>query len=288
MRKARLRRWAAWGARRGPDWFVAAAPVLIGVISFFVAHRARRAVVRNLRRIFGRKEPLGELIGGISTFIQFARNLTEALCPERFIAHRRLVVRGRSRADEVLAHRGAIFVTAHIGPWDSAAMMLSQLSNRPILMLMADEFDEEASSVQDEVRTQESIQVVRLGASPFSSLPTVAHLEEGGIVVAQLDRPFGGRTPISAQLCGHPFSVAPGLFRLAASLQVALVPVFMARREGGARLVQVGDPIRVKYRPSFDELHRAAQDFVSQMERHLLDFPYQWFHFVDEESSPGE
>ena len=146
MNQARLRRWAAWGAKNGPDWFVKVAPVLIGIVAFLVAHRARSCVIVNQRRIHGRREVCLEIWDAVQTFVAFAHNLTESLDPERFSIGRRLIVRGRAAADEITRDCGVIIATAHIGPWDSAAMMFSQMSERSVLMLMADEGDAAAAA----------------------------------------------------------------------------------------------------------------------------------------------
>lgn len=285
MSAARLRAWAAWGARHGPDWFVRWAPVCIGAVAFLVASSARRSVLSNLRRIHGPRELPYELWDALCTFSAFARNLTEALCPERFFATERVVLRGRPKVLQIVESSGLIMVSAHVGPWDSAAMTLHDDIDRPVMMLLAEEDDDGAAArVQDQVRAATRVQVVRLGRSPFDALPVGQHLAAGGVVAAQMDRNFGSRPPIEAELFGAPFGVSPGLLRLAAASRCPIVPVFSARLEGGARLVQVGDPITVQSRPQPRDLQRAAQSFLTQLECHLRRFPTQWFHFVSEPS----
>jgi lauroyl/myristoyl acyltransferase len=284
---ARLRSWAAWGARRGPDWFVRWAPVAIGIVAYCVAGPARRAVLSNLRRMHGKREPHEELLLSIHTFTAFARNLTEALCPERFAPGQRVVLRGKERVLSLLENTGVIMVTAHVGPWDNAAMTLSGDLNRPILMLLAEEADERAASIQDRVRASKNVQVLRLGSSPFSALGIAKHLSERGVVVAQMDRAVQGQKSVQGRLFGQPFSVTTGLIRLAAACGCPLVPVFSARMEGGARLVQVGDPITVQLHPQLPTLVSAAQAYLDQLEQHLRHFPTQWFHFVSEPALPS-
>lgn len=289
MNQALLRSWVAWGARRGPDWFVSVAPWFIGALAFLFAHRVRRVVVANQRRIHGRREISIELWDTAQTFIEFARCLTEALCPERFNEKRRLIVRGRQTADEILREHGLIIATAHVGPWDSAAMMLSRLSERSVLMLMANEDDEAAAAVQDRVRSNENVRVVRLGRSPFSALSAIEQLARCDVVVAQMDRFFGRRTAIMARLFGHPFSMSSGLVRLAAVSSCPILPVFTARLSAGTHLVQVGDPIWVQARPSELQIRAALQQFLGQLESHLVQYPTQWFHFVSgDDSGAGE
>jgi len=285
MNAARLRGWAAWGARRGPDWFVRTAPIVIGIVAYLVAGRARRAVLRNLRLIYGERDPHVELLQSLQTFTAFARNLTESLCPARFVPKERVIVRGKARVLRLLDDAGLILVTAHVGPWDSSAMTLEGDLNRPVLMLLAEEADERAASIQDQVRVSTNVQVLRLGQSPLSGLPAAAHLAAGGVVVAQMDRSVAPRRSVRGQLFGQPFGVSLGLMRMAAACGCPLVPVFSARMDGGARLVQVGDPITVQLHPQPADLLRAAQAYLDQLEQHLRQFPTQWFHFVSEPSA---
>jgi len=282
MNAARLRGWAAWGARRGPDWFVRSAPVAIGIVAYLVAGRARGAVLSNLRRIYGPREPQQEILQSVRTFTAFARNLTEALCPERFAPKARMVVRGKARVLSLLDSTGLIIVTAHVGPWDSSAMELGRDLDRPVLMLLAEEADERAASIQDEVRASQNVQVLRLGSSPFSALRVAEHLAARGVVVAQMDRFSAGQKSVDGRLFGQPFAVTAGLTRLAAACGCPLVPVFSARMEGGARLVQVGNPIRVQLHPKPLDLKNAVQAYLDQLEQHLRQFPTQWFHFVSD------
>src|SRR6187551_1607771 len=210
MNQAQLRGWAAWGARNGPGWFVELAPLVIGLIAFCVAKKARRAVIRNLRRIHGTREMSLDLYDAAKTFVAFAHNLTESLCPERFLHTRRLIVRGGQQTAELLKERGLILATAHVGPWDNAAMAFSQFAHQPVLMLMAEEQDHLAAGIQDRVRTGENVQVLRLGSSPLSALSTLTHLEGGGVVVAQMDRAFGRRALVQTHLFDAPFWVSNG------------------------------------------------------------------------------
>ncbi len=280
MNQVVLRRAAAWGARNGPDWFVRWAPPIIGFIAFLVARSARRAVLLNLRRIHGSRELWLDLRDAVATFIAFSQNLTESLCPDRFLPERRLIIRGRARSDSILESTGVILVTAHVGPWDSAAMAFPQLSERPVLMLMAGEGDAEAAQVQDDVRVRQRVRVARLGRSPLDALVAVEHLAQRGVLVAQLDRPFGARPPVVTSLFGEPFFISPGLIRLSGMTGCPLLPVFMARLDHGGHLVQVGDPISVQPRADSSQIQVAAQRFALQLQAHLSDFPTQWFHFV--------
>lgn len=278
-----LRRAAAWGAGAAPDWFVRLAPPLIGVIFSVVSRDARRAVLRNLRRIYGVRSLLSETVDVVRTFVSFARSFTRSLAPGRPILHEEFRVRGKYHvAPYFEAKRGVILLTAHVGPWDSAAMGLRV--DVPVMMLMSPEQDVRAADFQDSVRKSAQLSVLRVTGGPLEALPIFEHLSQGGAVVAQLDRVLAGQAPIWVDLFGEPFPVPSGLFRLAGATRAPLVPVFCARLGGSRAIVDVGAPIFVSARPSPDELQRVAQDATLLLEKHLGAFPTQWFHFSAETS----
>ncbi len=258
-----------------------APPIIGGVLGSLSS--ARRAVLRNLRLIHGTRAPWIEAWDVLITFAHFAHNLTESLAPGRGIFEaKRFQIRGAEAAGRLLRERkGVLFVTAHAGPWDGAAMALAEEWNVPVMMLMSKEPDAAAGAVQDAVREGERIRVLRVGESSLDALPALQHLSEGGAIVAQLDRVPTGRPPLWGRLMGQPFPVPRGLFLLAGLARVAVVPVFTARLTGGRKVAEVGEPIFVPRRASEKVLTEAAQLAVRQLERHLAAFPNQWFHFVE-------
>lgn len=277
-----LRRWAAWGAQSAPRWFVRFAPPIIGGVLGSLSS-ARRAVLRNLRLIHGTRAPWIEAWDTLVTFSHFAVNLTESLAPGRGIyAAKHFQIRGAEAVRRLLRERkGVLFVTAHAGPWDGAAMALAAEWSVPVMMLMSQEADAAAGALQDAVRAGERIRVLRVGESSLDALPALEHLSAGGAIVAQLDRVPEGRPPLWGQLMGRPFPVPRGLFLLAGLAKVAVVPVFTARLSGGRKVAEVGEPIFVTHRASDEALLKVAQLAIHQLERHLAAFPNQWFHFVE-------
>jgi lauroyl/myristoyl acyltransferase len=189
-------------------------------------------------------------------------------------------VRGKHQVDPLFAEgRGIIMVTAHVGPWDTAAMGLGL--DVPVLMLMSPEEDDAAGDLQDQLRESAHVRVLRVGESGLDALPILEHLRDGGVVVAQLDRVPPGRTPLWVDLFEHPFAMPQGLFRLAGAANVPLVPVFAARLPDGRDLVDVGPPIFVPKGTRGLQLLPFAQRTAAGLEAHLAAFPTQWFHFSE-------
>src|SRR5690606_29529937 len=135
----------------------------------------------------------------------------------------------------------------------------------PVMMLMSKEADAAAGAVQDVVREEAQVQVLRVGDSSLDALPALEHLSRGGVIVAQLDRVPVSRPPLWGQLMGKPFPVPRGLFLLAGLARVAIVPVFTARLVAGRKVAEVGQPIFVRHRASEEVLMDAAQLAVRQL-----------------------
>lgn len=281
------RRWAHFGAARAPRWFARSAP---GPIAWLLAPflgRARRALIAHQRLIVGRRGPVTEYFAAVSALTQYAHCLTEALGASRADARPPEVeVRGGDALTEVLGDkRGLLVCTAHVGPWEGAAAALAARTDRPVLLVMAEERDPEAARFEDEMRQERGLAVVRLGQQPLAALPILEHLQAGGIAAVQIDRPSPGGATMLVDLFDRPTPFPEGPFRLALSAGVPLLPVFAARLGYGRRLVVIGRPVWPAAAQAGSRRERAlllARQVAQELEAHLRAFPTQWFHFVEE------
>lgn len=278
--KAELwRRAAAFGVRKGPDWFVRYAPTWIGWFMALVLGSARRAVLANLRLIFGRRSFRHELVEVFATFGSFAHSLVAGMQAEQ--AARPVEVHGAEELRALLSSgRGLVLVTAHAGPYDRAAQLISTDLGARIMLLMGREEDERAAAFQDEIRRDFQVRVLRLGTHPLDALPALEHLAAGGIVAAQIDRVPESQAAIQAKLFGRDFLVPRGPFVLAGLAGVPLAAVFVARREDGSYEVVAGEPLVISRRPSDEDLVRDAGLVLGGFERYLQRFPTQWYNFA--------
>ena len=282
-RSAGWRRWAYWGARFGPRAFVRWSPPLIGLGFGMALPRARRQVLRNLRRIHGRRDEFSELKDMAATFGAFAACLAESLAAERAEGRAaRYRVVGAERY-EALRERGegVLLATAHVGPWDAAAQGLRGTRQEPILLVMGQEQDAAAGTFHDLVRRTAGLEVRRVGAHPLDALPVLEWLQAGKVAAVQMDRaPKGGA--IVVDLLGAPFPLPKGPFALASVAQVALLPVFASRRGFFDYRIDVGHPIRLPRRADREQVEGAAGAFAAQMGAFLRSNATQWFHFTDD------
>jgi lauroyl/myristoyl acyltransferase len=280
-----FRRLAHFGAARAPLWFARSAPGPIAVLMAPFLVSARRAVVERQRLLYGRRNPAAEFIGATKTLVEYACCLSESLGASRpGAAPPEVEVRGAVDISQLLDSKiGMVVATAHVGPWEGAALALAQGAERSVLLVMEEERDPAASRFEDDLRRARGLRVVRLGQSPLAALPVLEHLRAGGIAAMQIDRPTRAGARMEAEFLGSSVEVPEGPFRLALLAEVPILPVFAARVGFMRRLVVVGKPVWPvvdRSLPRRERLLGLASQVLLQLEAHLREFPTQWFHFV--------
>jgi KDO2-lipid IV(A) lauroyltransferase len=280
---ALLRRLALAGVRHGPGWFVRVTPQLIGGLCALVLTDERRRVLHALRRVHGPRAPHIEGRDVLKTFCDYAACLAEGLGADRVeAAQARVDVKGREHLTEVVARgKGAVLVTAHVGPWDAAARLLHTDLNARVVLVMEPEPDAEARALHDEVRRRAGVEVLPIGGTPLDALPLLRHLKAGGLAAFQLDRSASSTRVLWTELFGRPFAVPEGPFRIAALARIPVVPLFAARTGYFSYTIEVGEPLNVAAPAGEGELLRVAARAVERLERFIASHPTQWFHFGD-------
>lgn len=241
----------------------------------------RDRVRRNLRAVRGIRPALGENREVMATFADYASCLAESLGSERDEgASANIDVSGGEHLRDVLdAARGAVLVTAHVGPWDVAAGLLARDLDADVAIVMAREQDAEAQALHDAVRARRGVTVLPIGETELDALPVLRHLKRGGLVAFQLDRAPPSARVLPAELFGRDFRVPEGPFRLAAIARVPVVPLF-AFRQGFYRYgVEVFEPIEPVAHPGREELRAMGEQALRAMERFVRAHPTQWFDF---------
>jgi KDO2-lipid IV(A) lauroyltransferase len=277
-----FRRLAHWGALSGPESLVRFSPKPIGAAFGVALPALRHRIVRNLRRVYGRRAAWREQLDAVDTLANYAACFAEAIASGRKNAKPRVNVRGEERLRAALERGGVVLVTAHVGPWDLTAQLLGKDLAADVLIVMEREPNAEARELQDRYRTERGLRILHIGGHPTDALPLIAHLKQGGVAALQLDRvPPSGRV-LTMSLFGEPFGVPEGPFRLASLSGAQVLPVF-ARRLGFFEYeLEISEPIELGRRPRAEELHAAAQQAVDAMQAWVEQCPTQWFHFADE------
>jgi phosphatidylinositol dimannoside acyltransferase len=275
------RKAAAFGARRGPPWFLRYSPPVIGLAFCAALPHARHAVLENLIRVRGDKGTLRNAIDVARTFATFAGCLGETLAagsandkpvhavlegaPHFFRAHAR--------------GRGLILATSHTGGWEATGKLLTDELNLPVLVAMQRERDDRARARQDRAREASGIKVAHVGSDPLEALPLLTHLKAKGAVALQVDRTPPGMRTRDVKMFGGAGKIPEGVLKLAQISGAPIVPVFSARLGFRRYLVSADPPIELARRSSDQELDRAAQMLATSMERFVKAHPTQWLSF---------
>jgi phosphatidylinositol dimannoside acyltransferase len=278
---ALLRRLALAGVRHGPSWFMRLGPQLIGTLFALALPEERRRVRAALRRVHGPRSPHVEERDVLRTFRDYAACLAEGMGADRLeAATAEVEVHGREHLNHVLARgSGAVLVTAHVGPWDAAARLLSSSLAAPLVIVMTAERNAQARALHDGLRQRAGVEVLAVGQTPFDALPLLRHLRRGGVAAFQLDRPAPSTRSLPARLFGRPFAVPEGPFRIAALARVPVLPLFAARSGYFSYRIEIGEPLECGARATDAELELVARHCVDKMQRFIAAHPTQWFHF---------
>ena len=276
-----LRKLAYLGARYGSSKFVRISPAIIGAVLSGILVSHRRVVLENLRLILGKRDMFSEQRDIARTFAEFGSCLAESLGSERMDPKQmRYKVLGGSVLNELVRDcSGFVVLTAHAGAWDLAARHLQQELGRSVMIAMTREPNLAARQFHDSIRLRRGIEITHVGDNAFEGLPLLRHLRNGGVLAVQLDRIPKGSRALAVALFGQEFKVPIGPFRLASLANVPLVPVFCARIGHFKYEVNVHQPIRLRRRPSAEQLQAAAREASHELERFLQRYPTQWFNF---------
>ncbi len=277
------RRFARFGATRGPEWFVRWSPPAIGVVACAFSARDRRAVAENLLRIRGDRGALRNTLDVATTFATYASCLAEILAagsPRGRLP--RAVIHGEHHVLDAAAEgKGVLFATAHTAGWETVGPLLSRDHGLRVMIAEAAEPDAGARAIQDDARRAHGLLVAHVGDDPLSALPLVRHLREGGVVALQIDRLPAGMRGRSVTLFGGAARLPEGPLRLSMLTGAPIVPVFAARTAHRRYTVVACAPVRLPRSASEAELDAAAQSLAQAMQRFLEGHPTQWFHFSD-------
>jgi phosphatidylinositol dimannoside acyltransferase len=276
------RRLAHWGASHGPEWFLRYSPPVFGWAAAALVPEARRAVVRNLRRVRGERGPVRDAREVLVTFGSYASCLAEVLSNDAPGGPRlpgATVYGERFFNQAKRMGKGVIMVTAHTGGWETVGPLLALEHGRKMTFVMAPERDPRARKLHDEARRKSGVAIAHVGSDPLASLSLLRELRAKGLVALQIDRLASGMRARTVELLGAPGQIPEGPLRLAQISGAPILPAFCARVGHRQYVVRAFAPQTVSRQASERELDDAAQHLATSMSTFLKMHPTQWFHF---------
>lgn len=181
--------------------------------------------------------------------------------------------------------RGTLLLTAHMGNPEVGAVALGKTKEPVTLLYWRDRFAT-AEEFRTRMRELGRVHGIPVDASPFSVVPALRVLRDGGILAAHGDRDFNNTgTPVV--FFGEPARFPPGPFLLASRANAVIVPVFF--------VIEPDRRFRVVYEPPIEVGHdgdeeanvrRAMARWVAVLQRRVAQWPQQWYCFYPFWGSP--
>ena len=276
------RRLAHLGASRGPEWWVRYSPPVFGWAAAALVPSARRAVLRNLRRIRGPAAASRDTREVLETFATYASCLAEVLSNDAPSGprHPETAHRNVEHVENARAHgKGIIMVTAHTAGWETVGPAVARNQGLQMMIAMQREADAGARTLHDDARRRAGIEIVHVGDDALAPLPLLRHLRQGNVVALQIDRVAPGMRTRHVDLLGERTKMPEGPLRLAQVSGAPILPVFCARVGYRQYVVELYESRLVPRHATEADLDEVAQHLADSLADFLRSHPTQWFHF---------
>ena len=276
-------RFAYWAFTRLPSWTEWLIVPTFAAFFFLTLGRIRGALAANLDPVLGHATGLERWRRSFLTIWAFAWCFAERFRrladPKRF----RSVADGEEHWRSAMeSPGGVIVVTAHIGPWETAAQLGGAESHRRIHVVREKEIDPRAQDFIRKIlaRTGEDYVTHFSGDDLTLSFELADALRQGEVVALQGDRPRAGGRTVLASLFGQPMPLPIGPAALARATGVPILPVFNFREGRFLMRTVVRRPFRVaKTSDRSADISASVHHLAAEIEWAIRQHPHQWFCF---------
>ncbi|MEJ2282875.1 MAG: lysophospholipid acyltransferase family protein [Desulfobacterales bacterium] len=251
---------------------------LLGRAAYLLDVPHRRIVRRNLRFAYPRwtREKIDNLTRrvfqnlGIS-LIEFFQTAT--LSREQLLGRLRVV--GLENLQTVLGNKnGFIFVSAHLGSWETGLLFVCCYLSRPILGIAKKIRFQPLNRWVLRMRSQYGIKIVyKKGA--LSEMRRM--LRQGGVVGLLVDQSRRSEG-VDVNFFGHKVTATPAAAFLSLRCKSPVVPIFCVRDAGGRLTVKVQAPLEMKQTGDMrSDIQTNTQIITDVVEAAVREYPDQWF-----------
>jgi Kdo2-lipid IVA lauroyltransferase/acyltransferase len=250
---------------------------LAGRSLFFLVPKLRFRIIRNLLLAYHgekTKVEIRKLAADVLTMI--AKNAATVIkgfhsSPEEFRNY--CFITGDENAEKAYRRgQGVIFLTAHLGPFESVATDLSLKGYKP-LIIGSPLKDPRLNELVYKQRTKFGAELIERGKETFKVMKNIG---SGGTMAILIDQNTRVKS-IEAKFFGRPCPTPIGATMLALKTGAAVVPVFAHLREDGfeeivyypeVELEKTGNPEK--------DLYINTQKFNDIIEKEVRKYPSQW------------
>lgn len=280
--------------RRAIDWSVNHIPAifhrpLIWIAAFaffFVAKRARKALLQNLRLILPRSWRIANYSRVLRVFANFGWSLADTASYRLAKARFRYEVEGARFMEQLTASKGGgIVLTAHMGNYDLGAGLFAERFHRGIRMVRAPEPDALAAQHVDLALRQSTAGAVTVGYSDDGrslAFDLLNALRTGEIISIQGDRVVGDVARAPVKFFGREVLFPKGPFVLSLVAETPVYPLFIVRSGYRKYRIIAREPIScARIGASRDQIiAEAMQRWAVVVEDIVNTYWPQWFAFA--------
>jgi len=254
---------------------------LAEVMAWFYWHfhrRSRATLLANLRQVLGpqadeatvqrtARTGFRHFAYGVADFFRLPRLLDEGL--DQLIAS---VTGEEYLRNAMAAGRGAILMTAHMGPWEAGGAWLAS-QGIPMTGVALPHLSPQVERFFLSQRQRSGYRTVPLGSAARELLRA---LKRGEMIVLAADRNFT-EFGTWAEFFGRPALMPDGHVRIALRTGAPILPAFVLRNEDLRARVIIEPPITLQ--KGRDDVISGIHRCLQILERYIRRWPEQWMAF---------
>lgn len=250
----------------------------IADLHFFLSHKSRRQVLKNLHWIYNGGPPV-RMQEGRGVFQNFGEYLVDFLrlsSIKREEFFRRVRVTGIEHIQNTLQKgKGLIVVTAHFGNWEWGGVALSLLGY-PVHAVALNHRNRLVNDFFVKQRMQKGVHVVPMDEDIWEIIQTLAKNE---ILLLVADRDFTGNG-IPVSFLGRRVYFPRGPAALSRRCESPLIVGFVIRDQKGFFRLVFEPPIAPERTENLSsDLEKMTQRVASLLEDYIRRYPTQWLLF---------
>ncbi len=258
----------------------------IADLHYYISFKDRRAVMENLKVIFGEeydKAELRRISKGV--FRNFAKYLADFFRFSKLDADyikRHVKVEGAENIDAALVNgKGAIMLSAHIGNWELGASAISLLG----YPLNAVVLTHQNARINDFFTKQRRLGKVRPIEIGMGLRNCYCILKKNGLLALLGDRDFS-KNGIWVEFFGKKTLIPKGPAVFSNRIGSAIVPAFMIReRDDNYRLIMEKPIFPNNSGNSEEAVISLIRKYLPVLESYIKRYPTQWYVFRNEWNS---
>ena len=256
-------------------------PICIYFLLFSGA--ARNASKKYLRKVLGREARIADGFRHIHTFASTILDRV-FLLNGRFDKFKVTVHLDAAAQTMFASKQGCILLGAHLGSFEIARAYADEIDGPSASVVMYEENARKLNAVLHAINPNLAQQVIALGKID-SMLKVKQALQAGEFIGILADRGLEqGGASVTCDFLGEPAKFPTGPLRIAMLLKSPVMLMAGVYR-GGNRydlyFEGLVDTTMLEAVPREELLRQAMQRYVSGIERHCRNAPYNWFNFYD-------